>query len=367
MSVLKKGKLLRQDAHLNDGRGLTAKRKSSAGGVVIGLRFGDEVDVLSVYGNGVNRDNITIQNAIDAIGSDVVTLKFAPGTWSIKANVTVPSTMANRIPAGVTFDVDSGITLTFSGPVIRDYVTWTSGLGTVTEDGSRDFTGLIDLSTAVLQGASPLVFEGATANAFETTFAITDPTADRTLTVPDADVDLGDVVASTNAGTLQNLGLASSAAANALTIALKTQALSDPVSTSPVKIGFRNTAAATGDFNIRSITGALDITVPSGATLGFKDSSSDFVWIYAIDNSGTIELAVSNHAIHDEGDVHDTVILDTSSDNISPLYSETVRTGVPIRLIGRATVAVTTAGTWTAAAAILVPFTPHLLSSSFRG
>ena len=39
---------------------------------------------------------------------------------------------------------------------------------------------------ATLQGASPLTFEGGTANGFETTFAITDPTADRTITFPDA-------------------------------------------------------------------------------------------------------------------------------------------------------------------------------------
>ena len=37
---------------------------------------------------------------------------------------------------------------------------------------------------ATLQGASPLIFEGATANNYETTFAITDPTADRTITFP---------------------------------------------------------------------------------------------------------------------------------------------------------------------------------------
>ena len=35
-----------------------------------------------------------------------------------------------------------------------------------------------------------LIFEGATPDANETTFSITDPTADRTITVPDADVDL---------------------------------------------------------------------------------------------------------------------------------------------------------------------------------
>ena len=40
--------------------------------------------------------------------------------------------------------------------------------------------------TGVVQGASPLVFEGTTADAYETTVAVADPTADRTVTVPDA-------------------------------------------------------------------------------------------------------------------------------------------------------------------------------------
>lgn len=38
--------------------------------------------------------------------------------------------------------------------------------------------------TGAINGASPLSFEGSTANAFETTLAVTDPTADRTVTVP---------------------------------------------------------------------------------------------------------------------------------------------------------------------------------------
>jgi hypothetical protein len=51
---------------------------------------------------------------------------------------------------------------------------------------SGAFTGTADLTGLVLSGASPLVFEGATANAYETTLAVTDPTADRTLTLPNA-------------------------------------------------------------------------------------------------------------------------------------------------------------------------------------
>jgi len=59
-----------------------------------------------------------------------------------------------------------------------------------------------------IQGAFPLVFEGATANAYETTIAITDPTADRTITIPDVTgtvVTTGNLTAITSIGTLSSL------------------------------------------------------------------------------------------------------------------------------------------------------------------
>jgi hypothetical protein len=51
--------------------------------------------------------------------------------------------------------------------------------------GSSTFNGTVDMTAGVLQGGSPFVFEGATDNGYETTFAITDPTADRTITFKD--------------------------------------------------------------------------------------------------------------------------------------------------------------------------------------
>jgi hypothetical protein len=64
--------------------------------------------------------------------------------------------------------------------------TWSvdkAGLGTFVGVTS---TGVVTLTGAVLAGASPLIFEGATADDYETTLAVTDPTADRTVTLPDA-------------------------------------------------------------------------------------------------------------------------------------------------------------------------------------
>ena len=42
------------------------------------------------------------------------------------------------------------------------------------------------VNTVTMEAANAIVFEGATANDFETTLTITDPTADRTITMPDA-------------------------------------------------------------------------------------------------------------------------------------------------------------------------------------
>jgi len=56
--------------------------------------------------------------------------------------------------------------------------------GTLTFDAGT----IVNLSAGTLAGASPIVFEGATADEFETTFTITDPTADRVITFPNASI-----------------------------------------------------------------------------------------------------------------------------------------------------------------------------------
>ena len=64
-----------------------------------------------------------------------------------------------------------------------DTISERTAAGGVTIDGVLVKDGVATFQTAA---GSPLVFEGATADAFETTFAITDPTADRTITFPDS-------------------------------------------------------------------------------------------------------------------------------------------------------------------------------------
>ena len=78
----------------------------------------------------------------------------------------------------------TGTTVTYA---IDSTVATLTGTQTLTNKtlSAPTITGVLTATSAVLAGASPLVFEGATANAYETTLAVTDPTADRTITLPD--------------------------------------------------------------------------------------------------------------------------------------------------------------------------------------
>merc|ERR1711916_371186 len=68
--------------------------------------------------------------------------------------------------------------------------------------------------SATIQGGSPLVFEGASSNANELTIAITDPTADRTITFPD---ETGTVVLTGQTGNVDSTMIADGTVAGLLT------------------------------------------------------------------------------------------------------------------------------------------------------
>lgn len=127
-----RGKLTRADLAQWDGRTATYSRADATGGTVTGLAVGNEVDVLQVFGAGSNRTVGTIADAIQLLGSTNVTLVFAPGTWTIDSSITIPSNFTCHIPRGCLFSVDSGKTLTFSGPIYSEWTSFYTGSGTTT-------------------------------------------------------------------------------------------------------------------------------------------------------------------------------------------------------------------------------------------
>lgn len=169
--------------------------------------------------------------------------------------------------------------------------------------------------------------------------------ASTTVTLPNITGTLA--LAQDSAGEITNLALAATVAASAMTVALKTKAGTDAATTDIVKIGFRNATAATGTYVQRTVTGALSIVIPSTATMGSTNANPNWVYVYAIDNAGTVELAVSASKNWDEGSVQTTTA--TPANSKTTLYSTTARTGVAVRLIGRVLSTQATAGTWASA------------------
>lgn len=147
----------------------------------------------------------------------------------------------------------------------------------------------------------------------------------------------------------KNVTIAASVAANALTIAMKQKDnTTDPANTATGKgvLAFRSSTLTSGAFVTRNITAALSLVIPSGATMGFTNAVADNIYVYAIDNAGTVELAVSTEDLWDEGLLWSTTVLDTASDSRTVLYSTTPRTNVAIRFLGRIRITEATAGTW---------------------
>jgi len=130
-----------------------------------------------------------------------------------------------------------------------------------------------------------------------------------------------------------------SVASNALTVSLN-----------PTALDFRSATLGNGTVNTRTISTAISAVVPSGATLGTTNAVLSKVTLIALDNAGTVELAVCNGSLSlDESTLISTTVLDAASDSATVIYSTTARTNVPFRIVGYIESTQATAGTWATA------------------
>jgi hypothetical protein len=130
-----------------------------------------------------------------------------------------------------------------------------------------------------------------------------------------------------------------SVASNALTVTLN-----------PTALDFRSATIGSGTVNTRTISTAISAVVSSGATLGTTNAVLSKVTLIALDNAGTVELAVCNGSLSlDESTLISTTVLDTASDSATVIYSTTARTNVPFRIVGYIESTQATAGTWATA------------------
>ena len=155
----------------------------------------DVGDISGVTGaSGIIASATDVVEAITLMNTEVNAIKAGTSVFETKITFEGATDDAYETILAIT-DPTADRTITFpdaSGTVVTTTATQTLTNKTLTSPTiaggtfSGSFTGTQDLTGLVMSGASPLVFEGATADAYETTLAFTDPTADRTITIPNA-------------------------------------------------------------------------------------------------------------------------------------------------------------------------------------
>lgn len=134
-----------------------------------------------------------------------------------------------------------------------------------------------------------------------------------------------------------------SVAANAMTVTLN-----------PCSLAFRSSTLTSGTTVTRTVAAAISVTVSSGSTLGTVSAQQSRIIVLAIDNAGTVELAVVN--ISGGTQLDETNLISTTAeggagaaDSASTVYSTTARSNVAYRVVGFIQSTQSTAGTWATA------------------
>lgn len=141
--------------------------------------------------------------------------------------------------------------------------------------------------------------------------------------------------------------ITASVASNALTITLN-----------PTSLDFRSSTLGSGTVNTRTVSAAISVVVSSGSTLGTINAVQSMLAVLAIDNAGTVELAVVNMAggvnLDESGVISTTAEGGAgAADSATVVYSTTARSNVPYRVVGFIESTQATAGTWATAPSLI--------------
>ncbi|ABR91676.1 Hypothetical protein mma_2192 [Janthinobacterium sp. Marseille] len=124
----------------------------------------------------------------------------------------------------------------------------------------------------------------------------------------------------------------------------------------PVSIDFRSATLGSGVVNTRTVATAITVAVPDTATLGTTSATLSRLILLAIDNAGTVELAIGNwtsSSALDESGLISTTTVSTGADSANIFYSTTGRSNVPYRVVGFVESTQATAGTWATAPSMI--------------
>tara|TARA_B100000029_G_scaffold138214_1_gene133162 strand:+ start:1768 stop:2475 length:708 start_codon:yes stop_codon:yes gene_type:complete len=147
--------------------------------------------------------------SVVTLGSPVLTTPTISGAVSGTQTSATITTLTNTTLNGTT--VNAGTATLAAGSLTDSSGAIDFGNENLTTTGTLA-SGAITTSANLTINSSAIVFEGATADAYETTVTVTDPTADRTITIPNV---TGSVVTTGDSNTVTGTMIAADTVAEA--------------------------------------------------------------------------------------------------------------------------------------------------------
>jgi hypothetical protein len=176
-----------------------------------GYNIKDSANTTQTISSGQTLTVLGTTNQINAVVSAtrILTLSF-PTNVTLPGNLTVTGTLhtlgtieisGNNIRSTDSTTVRINDSLSVNGGVSSTSVTSTGAISGTTITGSSTIQG----TDLILTGSAGIQFEGSTADNFETTLVVVDPTADRTITIPNI---TGTIVTTGDTGTVTSTMIA---------------------------------------------------------------------------------------------------------------------------------------------------------------
>lgn len=149
---------------------------------------------------------------------------------------------------------------------------------------------------------------------------------------------------------MHNVSLVATVTSKALTVSLKTNAGAIPSATDTPLLLFRDVDITSGLYVARTVTTATSVVLSDGSTLGFNAAEAGRLYVWAVDNLGVVELALSRVAAIFREDLLVSTTAEGGAggaDLANVMYSTTARTNKACRLIGYIEITTgATAGEW---------------------
>jgi hypothetical protein len=235
-------------------------------------------------------------NILDGVTSSTAELNILDGVTATTANInalvgvsavsTVQAQLDTKAPlanptftTGISFEGVTSDTfetlLTVVDPTADNTITLPNASGTVALINNTAHTGTTTAEALTVTGQTNLgavyttnsiTFEGTTDNGFETTLSVTDPTADRTITFPDATGTVAltsDITAQTVQSGLKSISVSSGTGSGAVTTATTTSSSIVVATTKDSNWNVAVSSVGTNTFTLSAKT--VDGTATSGS------------------------------------------------------------------------------------------------------